>query len=253
MRFDPAQPCTSVLRPRPELSLGPGRAGSFAEFWNRHRQAARKRCLFLMRGRPEDAEEALSRAALAALRHHLTDPGLLLNERAWVLRLAANACFDLYREQKRRRETSFEALAAPPPDWATAAAQSPEQACLEAELLCYLHGRIRALPQRLRDSAWLRLLEERSYADIASALAISQDNVRKRVQEARSILKQAIGAYRRGEVASGDLEPCLRVLRTTGRGPAPALRGGTRRPSHNGFLQRHSEEATKTGAAHDEP
>lgn len=199
------------------LRLEPAEAGTFGAFWNRHREAARRRCLFLMKGRPEDAEEAVSRVALSALRHYLTDPELLLNERAWVLRLAANACFDLYREQKRRRETSFEELTVAPAAAAAFACESPEQACLEAELQCYLQGCIRALPARLRDSAWLRLLEEMSYPDIAHALSITQDNARKRVQEARSILRLAVAAYRRGAVDA--MARCLGPLHT-GRRPA---------------------------------
>jgi RNA polymerase sigma factor (sigma-70 family) len=192
-------PCLTAV-PEAQPGLDAAEAGAFADFWNRHRDAARRRCLFLMKGRPEDADEALSRVALSALRHYLSDPGLLLNERAWVLRLAANACFDLYREQKRRRETSLEALAAPPAAPAALAWESPEQACLEGELRCYLRACIRGLPLRLRESAWLRLMEEWSYPDIARALSITQDNARKRVQEARSILRLAIGAYRRGAV-----------------------------------------------------
>jgi RNA polymerase sigma-70 factor (ECF subfamily) len=187
---------------------------AFGAFWSRHSEAARRRCLFLMKGRPEHAEEAVSRVVLSAFRHYLTDPELLLNERAWVLRLAANACFDLYREQKRRRETSLEEMTVTPAAGAALACASPEQACLEAELQCYLRGCIRALPVRLRDSAWLRLLEERSYPDIAHALSITQDNARKRVQEARSILRLAIEAYRRGAVVA--MARCLH----TGRLPA---------------------------------
>ena len=194
MPLEPVACATAVVAARPRLD----HAGTaFGEFWSRHREAARRRCLFLMKGRTEDAEEALSRVALAALRHALAEPRLLLNERAWVMRLAANACFDLYREQKRRRETSLEELAVAPRDAASLACESPEQACLEAELQCYLRGCIEALPARLRASAWLRLLEEASYPEIARVLGITQDNARKRVQEARSILRRAIDAYRR--------------------------------------------------------
>lgn len=182
-------------------------SATFGEFWSRHREAARRRCLFLMKGRPEDAEEALSRAALSALRHSLTEPTLLLNERAWVLRLAANACFDVYREQKRRRETSLEGLAVAPIEGAAFACESPEKACLDAELQHYLRACIRALPLRLRESARLRLLEEKPYPDIARDLGITQDNARKRVQEARKVLRLAIDAYRRGAAAAMAGEP----------------------------------------------
>jgi RNA polymerase sigma-70 factor (ECF subfamily) len=59
---------------------------------------------------------------------------------------------------------------------------------------------IRQLPPNLRTAAELRLLEEMPYPEAAHQLGISEANLRKRVQQARQILRQRLEDYRNDEL-----------------------------------------------------
>ena len=162
-----------------------------------------RRSLAWTNGRFEDAEEALAEVAVAALQKlppHLDPAGA----RRWLLRLAYTKCMDIYRERKRARryameldEVSLEAVA-------VAGGPSLEAAFLESELATLMRSWILDLPPRLRTVAELHLLEEMRYGEIADALAITEANVRKRMQEARDLLRDLLRAYLAGDA---DLRP----------------------------------------------
>ena len=57
-------------------------------------------------------------------------------------------------------------------------------------MAAYLKYKIASLPDRLRYPLILHCCQNKSYPNIAKQLTISEDNVRKRIQEARKILKQ---------------------------------------------------------------
>ena len=155
---------------------------------------------------PQAAEDAVQEALLRAYRSlprfgafgefHLT---------AWLYRILENVCID---EANRRRRTLavVERLAAEPetlaPDPQTAAELPNPQVTTAIE----------GLPAPYRDALVQREIEGRTYADIAAAAGISEDNARARVSRARSALRRLIapvltavawlaGTTRRGERA----------------------------------------------------
>jgi RNA polymerase sigma-70 factor (ECF subfamily) len=77
--------------------------------------------------------------------------------------------------------------------------QLPESQLLNVELKAYLKYKIASLPDRLRYPFILRCCQNKSYPDIAKQLTISEENVRKRIQEARKILKRDLNKYLAGE------------------------------------------------------
>lgn len=233
----------SLVRKRsagPPESAGESRDDVFAGLWQRHARELYGRCLAWTGGRREDAEEALSRAAVLAFQKFPTRPDELTNPRGWLLRLTYNTCMDLHRERRRERaepHDDLEALGAGEAMPARRFDESPEGAVLNAELWAYLHRCLGELPPRLRDPMRLHLLHEIRYRNIAEALAITEVNVRKRIQHGREILRRQLRQYLAGdaEVAA----PELAAGRSLAHGRRPAVapeaaRGGVAAPRVRG-------------------
>jgi RNA polymerase sigma-70 factor (ECF subfamily) len=82
------------------------------------------------------------------------------------------------------------------------------------ELRAYLCHRIESLPTRLRQPFILRYCQEKSYRDIAKELALSEENIYKRVQQARTILQKQLSKYLAGEddISLDSLPPHLKLV-----------------------------------------
>ena len=74
---------------------------------------------------------------------------------------------------------------------------SPEDVAIDAELEGWLHARIDALPEKLRQPLALAALEELKLVEIAKILGLPEGTVRRRIHTARQKLKQEL-AERRG-------------------------------------------------------
>ena len=72
---------------------------------------------------------------------------------------------------------------------------TPGCAALLGELETQIHRAIEDLPERLHSPFVLHFIREKSYQDIAQQLAISYDNVRKRISQARAILRKQLNGY----------------------------------------------------------
>src|SRR6185295_17345791 len=75
-----------------------------------------------------------------------------------------------------------------------------ESVLLAGELISVTRDRIQSLPPRLRKVAELHLLGEMPYSEIADLLALTEVNVRKRMQEGRALLREHLQAYMEGDV-----------------------------------------------------
>ncbi len=69
---------------------------------------------------------------------------------------------------------------------------TPESAYYSCEVRIVIAKAIAGLPVSLRDAADLRFIQETSYQIIASRLSITPENARKRVQQARALLREQI-------------------------------------------------------------
>lgn len=175
----------------PERSGGGAPAGdAFWRMWNEHRDALLRRCLRLSGGNRADAEDALGEAMLKAAQAFRQ--GDIRSERAWLLRLAHNACMDQYRSNRRQSRLADE-LGGEAGENAQAAFptndRSPEEHLDAAHLFRDLRRAVAALPESLSLPLLLHL-EERPDDEIAQALNVTKEVVRKRRQMARDRLRR---------------------------------------------------------------
>jgi RNA polymerase sigma factor (sigma-70 family) len=140
---------------------------------------------------PHDADDVCQHVALRLFERQ-KEFGDQQHPRAWVIRVARNACCDIFRRRKSSREEYFDddssteiALSA----LAESAPRDPESALLTKEEDALLRTSVLMLPGRLREAATMHFLEELPHATIASRLAITEANVRKRIQLARTLLR----------------------------------------------------------------
>jgi RNA polymerase sigma factor (sigma-70 family) len=171
-------------------SLSGGDREAFWSLWLQHRLHLYGVCLRQMRGSTADALDAVSRSMLLAFRKLPAHATEIENLEAWLTRLTRNVCADIHREQQRLtvggkgvEEIIEDDLSAADPS------PSPEDVALSNETRVRLQGAIESLPPLLRDVARMRFLHEASYGSIAITLAITEATARKRVQQARTVLR----------------------------------------------------------------
>src|SRR5262249_28690496 len=174
--------------------IADGDIAAFWTLWDLYKGHLYHLCLWQMDGVREDAEDALSRSMLRALDKLPRMSGRIQNIGAWLSRLTVNLCVDIHREQKRdaRRLENIDDVLPGAGDVLQASADSPETVFLHREAIVSVCGVVNDLPPRLREPFALRFFQEMAYGDIAARLILSTDNVRKRIQQARDILRQRL-------------------------------------------------------------
>lgn len=165
----------------------------FIEAWEAHHRTVHRRCLILT-GSLDDADEAYSRTAVNAFQNWPGDIDTLDQAWRWLAVVARNVCTDLFRERSRRREISLDAEIASAGDAAEAIGVSAdvEDDYLAREQMHRVLQCLRQLPRRLRRPAELHFVGELPYRDVARHLEISEVNVRKRIQQAKEVLRRAV-------------------------------------------------------------
>jgi RNA polymerase sigma factor (sigma-70 family) len=166
-----------------------GDSDAFWTLWQRHAATLFALCLREMHGNRADAEDALELAMMKALVKLPVFASQIASARAWLIQLTRNVCRDVHRERARdiRATAHLKALSARQwlgghdGDTATDGA-SPEPECDPASL-------INRLSPRLREALMLRVVEQMAYKDIAMRLRLSCPAARKRVQQARALLR----------------------------------------------------------------
>jgi RNA polymerase sigma factor (sigma-70 family) len=187
--------------------LSNGNLAAFWKLWEKHRKYLYGVCLRQMGGIHADAEDALSRAMITAWRrlpHHAGKIHDYRSLRGWLARLTHNLCVDIHRERQRNGgpPKSLEEFTAENAEAAGWSVESPEESLLRREMEYHLHLMIARLTPNLRTPFILRFFHDISYNDIAARLDLSSENVRKRIQQARSILQDGLGEYRAGLTGS---------------------------------------------------
>jgi RNA polymerase sigma factor (sigma-70 family) len=191
----------SLLRTR----LGKPKASAdrteFWHLWQQYRAYHYSRCLQWMGGNSHDAEESLSQAMFKAWNKWPYYTDKIANPKAWLTRLIHNHCMDIHRKAKREAQKmeNIDDIKFAEHLPVTSSLESPESDISRREMRTYLHQAIAALPPRLRDPFILRYCQDKSYKEIAKQLALSEENVWKRVQQARTILRSRLNNYLAGE------------------------------------------------------
>ena len=169
----------------------------FWQLWQQNRDYLYRCCFKWMGGNPTDAEEVLSHAMLKAWDKLPDHAEKITDLRAWLIRLTRNLCIDIHRERRRKsmQTESIEEVAARENSAVISCLDSPEVALLHHELGQYIRRAIDTLPCRLQTPFILHYYRQISYQDIAQQLALSLDNVYKRIQQARDILQKRLSRY----------------------------------------------------------
>ncbi|MEC9374479.1 MAG: sigma-70 family RNA polymerase sigma factor [Planctomycetota bacterium] len=137
--------------------------------------------------RPDDAEELLQRTLTRLL---ASDAASIADQHA-ALAYARTTMMRIWIDEQRstrRRVRRLLRLAA-----TSAPFSAPPSAADEVETLEALRRACANLPPRHRAAIALRVVEELSYAEIAAALQISEENVRACCHRARRALRHALG------------------------------------------------------------
>ncbi|MEZ4453150.1 MAG: RNA polymerase sigma factor [Nannocystaceae bacterium] len=168
------------------------------EFWRRwlnERGHFARMCARWLIGRPYDVEDVMSLGALKALAYLRDNPRGVRQFRPWALRILHNLCVDHLRTQGRAispygdSEPFCAEVAAAP------TSTSPDRALYRGELASALERAVTALPPRLRVAFELRFHDQLSYPELSRVLSITQENARKRVQQARHLLREGLGDH----------------------------------------------------------
>ncbi|MCU0545758.1 MAG: sigma-70 family RNA polymerase sigma factor [Oscillatoriaceae cyanobacterium Prado104] len=188
---------------------------NFWPLWQQH-QDYLYRCCCKWMGNPTDAEDALSRAMLKAWEKVRDCTVVIKNFKAWLTKLTYNLCADIHRENDRSA-VAVDSLDTIATDNATELISQQETPIISAtnrEVELFFREAIDELPGRLRETFLLYFESELSYQEIAEQLGILYDNVRKRISQARSILRQRFNEnFGEDATDSGLSEPKSRVSR----------------------------------------
>jgi RNA polymerase sigma-70 factor (ECF subfamily) len=117
--------------------------------------------------------------------------------RAWLLTTLRNLARNHRRDQHRAKVHANSDDADRAAAGVAAPGDSPEDALLSRTLAPQLQAALESLPKALRDSVWLRDVEERSYAEIARHLRIPIGTVMSRISRGRRLLHDRLAAAQR--------------------------------------------------------
>jgi RNA polymerase sigma-70 factor (ECF subfamily) len=171
-------------------AVRPWDSEAFGLFYRRHE---REMLAFLMRrtGNAEVAADLTSEvfaAALLAWRRGMFAP---VNERAWLYGIAQHKLVDSYR-RGRVEDDARRRLGMRPTLIADASLTAIEALTAEAPVLELVQG----LPAEQRAAVTARVIDERSYGEIARELQLSEQVVRKRVSRGLARLRATVGEGR---------------------------------------------------------
>lgn len=162
-----------------------GDASAFEALVTPHEAMLWRICWRYTRSTP-DAQDCLQETMVKAWRALPSFRGDASLE-TWLYRLCVSCCIDHVRALSRRREESADALAEGGFDPADPAPQ-PEETVLRREKQRQVHAAILLLPDGMRETLILTMLEGRSYEETAQLTGASVGTVKSRLSRARQKL-----------------------------------------------------------------
>lgn len=171
------------------------RSAEFWRGWMEHKSYLSQLALRWMSGNHADAEDLLSRACIKAHDRYLRDAAKIRKLRPWLARLLHNVCMDEHRKRAVRNRMAeqfhpeqLEHLAIQ-----TSPARPHDENSDLAEAVSTAMDAIIAMPDRLRHPFVLRFIYQYSNQEIARHLALTEVNVRKRIQIGRGLVRERLG------------------------------------------------------------
>ena len=148
-------------------------------------------------GRRQDAEEVVQ-DTLTSVIEHLPDFRQESRFYTWLMRIAVNHALKLLRKNRRLRNTDVQDTSTdsysdmPHPQFIAPWKENPAWAAEQRELQQLLADALDQLDEKYRTVFVLRDIEERSTAEVAELLDISESNVKVRLLRARLQLRERI-------------------------------------------------------------
>jgi RNA polymerase sigma factor (sigma-70 family) len=169
---------------------------NFWDLWEQHKGYL-YRCCVRWIGNPNDAEDVLSQAMIKAWEKVQEMASPIKDFKAWLTKLTYNLCMDLHRQHYKNssRIESLDAISAGYQEELVSQEETPVLPATRREFEKFLLSAIDQLPPLLRETLIWHLEKELSDREIAEKLNISYENVRKRISQARAILRQKLQEY----------------------------------------------------------
>ena len=146
-------------------------------------------------GEPQGAEDMTQEAFISAYKSLNRFDGS--NFKAWLLRIATNACYDELRRYKRRPQSSLDDFTSENESFAflRSPEEGPEQHQQRVELARAIENCLQGLPDDQRITAVLCDIEGYDYNEIASITKASLGTVKSRMSRARSKLRDCLQGF----------------------------------------------------------
>ncbi len=146
-------------------------------------------------GEPQGAEDMTQEAFISAYQALNRFRGG--NFKAWLLRIATNACYDELRRHKRRPQSSLDELTEENDSFAflRSPEEGPEAQQMRLEMMRAIEHCLDDLPDDQRVTAVLRDIEGYDYNEIADITSSSLGTVKSRLSRARSKLRDCLQGF----------------------------------------------------------
>jgi RNA polymerase sigma factor (sigma-70 family) len=206
--------------------LTQGDSTAFWGVWEQYRtNLLARQSLHWMDGNHADAEDALSSSSLKACLYLTESTQDIRHMKGMLARLLHNHCMGVWRERQRQAKYLQGWMSSLRQDErsTTVMQESVEETLLRHEMAVLIQHALQHLPSRLREAAILRFVHELSYEEIAIRLHIRADNVRKRIQQTRTLLGEQLRRYCAAEPGLLASAPGLTALTTARLGAAPEI------------------------------
>ena len=118
--------------------------------------------------------------------------------KAWLIRIATNACYDEFRRRKRRPQTSLDEITDENESagFLRSDEPGPEQMRQRRELVLAIQNCLKGLPDDQRVAIVLCDVEGYDYNEIADLETVSLGTVKSRISRARSKLRDCLQGFR---------------------------------------------------------
>ncbi|NEO57769.1 MAG: sigma-70 family RNA polymerase sigma factor [Okeania sp. SIO3B5] len=181
----------------------------FWQEWQEHQDYLYRCCVRWMGGNSTEAEDALSMAMLKAREKIGQSVKAIKNFKAWFAQLTYNLCMDILKKSKGNfLEVEDVELIASSADIVTPG-ENPILAATQQELEKFFCLAIEDLPKKLRETFVLYFEKQYSYQEIATELNISYPNVRKRISQARAILRKKYKEFNEVRSQKSEVRSCF--------------------------------------------
>ena len=194
---DPARPASRTAPlPDEEAVIARAAAGDRTAFTQliEHYQSACYGLAWRLLGDPDQAADATQDAFVHAYDAIAKYRGGLF--RSWLLRITANASYDILRRAQRKPTTTLPDAEEGEAELPDRAAADPEAEAGRSELYRYLDAALRLLPQDQRTAVVLCDVYGMDYGEVADATESALGTVKSRIHRGRLRLRELMAEHR---------------------------------------------------------